>query len=422
MERTSETVKTPLSDSFPWVHDPQRDTFQALVLAQVSNLLVVEQHVIRRVRLLTRASAALVSGSGVFYQYVRNQQLLIPMAIIADATQPPDTFTAGVSGIITVPQVRPLRFGEGVAGYAAEYRETIVIDTRRPHSRFMPTTIAVDAEIFGVYPQILICIPCFHANELIGVLAVAQITNTAPLGDHTLDFLQGIVGQLSLVLAQDHLARSPDDHHRMQQIQEDERKRLARDLHDGPAQSISNAVMSLEYIDRILGEHSDEARIELRRLHARLSHTMRELRTVMFSLRPLALESEGLEVALRHLGDQYGDGALHIQVHCHLHSRLPESLETGIYIIIREAVQNVYKHAEATQCFVEVSQDNQHLSVSIRDSGKGFDYDRVLQSYPHGHSWGLVNMYERARLLNATIAIHTSIGQGTLIELRFTLP
>jgi signal transduction histidine kinase len=152
----------------------------------------------------------------------------------------------------------------------------------------------------------------------------------------------------------------------------------------------------------------------------------KDIRTMMFGLRPLMLESMGLIKTL----EAYVEKLKTDPWETHLvvsgfgdtedeenQIRLPLNAESTIFIIIQEALNNIRKHAEPKNVWIELQRGDRETIVIVRDDGKGFDSRAVAESYTERGSFGLLNMRERARLINATYDLHSQLGQGTTIML-----
>jgi signal transduction histidine kinase len=401
---------------------------QIMVVAHTGPLVAAEPDFAKRVRLLTRAAATVGMGHAALLIYEPITEGLVPLAVVNGLAPTAVPFSGAQSGLTPLPAIASMRLDEGLAGAAATQREPQVVNHVAADPHWQPTLLAPDAAVLGITPHALLALPLVDGEALLGVLEIGQAVGGPAAGfdPRTQDLLRALAAQATLVLT---IERREQDLQRERQravdAQEEERRRLARDLHDGPVQSVANAAMTLEYIDRLLEQRPAEARTEIRQLYTRLTRTMRELRGVLFDLRPLVLETDGLAVALPHLiGRLAAEDGPDIRFACDLPERLPAAVETAIYLVAREALTNVIKHAQATICWVDVSivttdaaTTRREVQVGIRDNGLGFDSDEVLANYPRGESWGMLNMYERARLVTERFAIHSRPNQGTNVEM-----
>lgn len=409
-------------------YDMLRGALQRMLsVTQLSELLVAEPDFARRVRLVTRVAASVGMGMGALLVYEAATEALVPLAVVNGLNPTPVPFSGAHSGLTPLSLIGSLALTEGIAGQVARERAPVFVPDLPADPRWQPAHFAPDAAVLGITPRAIIALPLLEGERLLGVLEVAQSERGAGFDARTIDLLHAVAAQATLILTVEQ--RNQEVHRERQRAvdgQEDERRRLARDLHDGPVQSVANAAMTLEYIDTLLDKQPAKARDELRQLYARLTRTMRDLRGVLFDLRPLALESAGLGAALPHLLERLQtDQGPQLHLICDLPARLSQASETAIYLIVREALTNAIKHAQASECRVELrvlaasdAPDGRPAAqVSIRDNGVGFDSEAVLAHYPHGQSWGLLNMFERARLVTERFAIRSRPGQGTVVEL-----
>ena len=207
---------------------------------------------------------------------------------------------------------------------------------------------------------------------------------------------------------------------RIVEAQEQERTRLAREVHDGPAQALSNAIFQVEVVQRLLDRDEQLARAELAQLREVLSRELRGVRAYLSQLRPPALSDLGLSGAIAEAGDQVAS-ALGIPVHLELDDgvdMLPETVEVVTLRIIQEALQNARKHGQPSEIRVRMARDTAGWVVEVRDDGRGFDADEPpLSGRRH---FGLQFMRERAELIGARFEVRSSPNLGTAV--RMTIP
>ena len=207
---------------------------------------------------------------------------------------------------------------------------------------------------------------------------------------------------------------------RIVEAQEAERSRLAREVHDGPAQALSNAIFQVEVVQRLLDRDERLARQELKQLREVLTRELRGVRAWLSQLRPPLLADLGLSGAIHEAADQIAT-ALNIPVHVELDAAidgLPETVEIVSLRVIQEALQNVRKHAKPSSVKVRMSRDAAGWTVEVRDDGKGFEADDP----PVGgrRHFGLQFMRERAELIGARFDVRSSPDLGTAV--RMTIP
>ncbi|MGD0018750.1 MAG: sensor histidine kinase [Candidatus Limnocylindrales bacterium] len=204
---------------------------------------------------------------------------------------------------------------------------------------------------------------------------------------------------------------------RIVQAQEGERSRLAQEVHDGPAQALSNAIFQVEYIERVLDEDIRVAHNELRFLRELLRRELGEVRTFISQLRPPLLDELGLEGSIMDAVESMAalTGAT---VETDLHApgeQLNPSQQTAVLRIVQEALQNVRKHAGSSHTIVSTKLDATNWILEVSDDGRGFDVGTVAAR--GRRNFGLQFMRERAELIGAHFEVRSRPGGGTVVWL-----
>lgn len=198
-------------------------------------------------------------------------------------------------------------------------------------------------------------------------------------------------------------------------VQEAERKRIARELHDQTSHSLTSLMVGLKMAEAQAPEEMYESIINLKQLS---SQALEQVHKLAMELRPSSLDDLGLAVALRQLTDDYsrtfGIDA-DFQAHGLESKRLPPEVEIAIYRIVQEALTNVAKHAEAKAVSILIETRGTSLVAIVEDNGKGFDVDRVLTSGKKDRKLGLYGMQERTSLIDGTLTIESRPGRGTAV-------
>lgn len=198
------------------------------------------------------------------------------------------------------------------------------------------------------------------------------------------------------------------------EAQEDERKRLSREIHDGPAQMLANVIMRSDLIERVYRERGvEEALTEVKSFKKMVRSALYEVRRIIYDLRPMALDDLGLVPTLRkylQTIEEYHNRAKIEFVNIGLDQRLPPKYEVAIFRLIQESVQNALKHAKATEILVKLEMTKTAINVLIKDDGVGFDLKKA-----HPKSFGLIGMKERVELLEGALNIDTKAGAGTTV-------
>jgi signal transduction histidine kinase len=207
---------------------------------------------------------------------------------------------------------------------------------------------------------------------------------------------------------------------RVVKVVEEERHRIARELHDGVAQTLANAAISIELVTRRAKTDVDGALVDLVDLRARLVDSQKGLRDILFALRPLALEDGGLPAAVEALAKRINgiNGSRVVTRRVDSQRRLASEVEAGAFTVVREAANNAIKTGRAANVAIDVYDDTGAVVVMVEDDGQGFDVASVLQTYSKRGSLGLLQMRESARLIGAQLSLDSSPGQGTRVRLR----
>jgi signal transduction histidine kinase len=210
-----------------------------------------------------------------------------------------------------------------------------------------------------------------------------------------------------------------EEKERIVEVEEDARKKLARDLHDGPTQSIAAIAMRVNYIRRLIETKPQGADEELQKVEELARRTTKEIRHMLFTLRPLVLETQGLAAALKQFAEKMKethDLALTLQFQQGADEMLESHRQGVLFYIVEEAVGNARKHAQAANIYVRLYCREKYFICEIQDDGVGFDVEAVNSNYENRGSLGMVNMRERVALVEGTLHIESVKGKGTKIS------
>lgn len=204
------------------------------------------------------------------------------------------------------------------------------------------------------------------------------------------------------------------------EAQEEERQRLARDIHDGPAQSMANIIVKTELCERLMDIDQKRSKKELQNLKAVVKDTLKDIREIIFDLRPMSLDDLGLIPTL----EKYiYDFSVDTQIETNLdimgsEYKLEPAIEIAVFRIIQESLNNINKHSKATNAKVIIEFTRERVNLSIMDNGIGFNIQEVdkLHSTTTG-GFGLMNIRERVELLDGKLQIKTSPGTGTKLNI-----
>ena len=203
------------------------------------------------------------------------------------------------------------------------------------------------------------------------------------------------------------------------EAQEEERRRISREIHDGPAQMLANILLRADLVDRTFRERSgEEALIEMKSMRSMVRSSLQEVRRIIYNLRPMALDDLGLVPTIRkYLADleEYHKMTITLSEHGSV-DRLASKYEVALFRLIQESVQNAIKHAVAERIHVNIRNERNQVSVSIRDDGVGFDLAKKKEK-----SFGIIGMRERVEMLDGSITINSKIGGGTTVYVKIPL-
>ncbi|MEE8356403.1 MAG: GAF domain-containing sensor histidine kinase [Anaerolineales bacterium] len=204
------------------------------------------------------------------------------------------------------------------------------------------------------------------------------------------------------------------------QVQKEAQRRLARALHDGPTQTVAAIPMQISRARHLLSRDVNAAAEALYQTEELARKTSQQIRHMLFTLRPLVLDSEGLIPALQTMAEKtketFGQTVL-VETDVQLVEQLDMNTQTVIFTIAEEAVNNARKHAKAEHIWVKVKRLQTDLAfLEIEDDGKGFLVDEVMGNYDDRGSLGMLNMRERAELVQGVFHIKSIPGEGTQIQ------
>ncbi len=205
--------------------------------------------------------------------------------------------------------------------------------------------------------------------------------------------------------------------------QEDERKRLARELHDELGQVLGGVVLRAEMLDRLIRSDKPQALEQLNEIKDMVIESSDQMHDLILALRPSALDDLGLVSALRtHAERALKNSDIQFELDAHeLKRRLPPEVETTLFRITQEAMTNVVRHSKASQVWVELACNNGTFKGTIQDNGQGFDYEKVTMNGNGRRRYGLLGMQERVTLCGGEMEINASPGSGTKIFIRIPL-
>ncbi len=202
--------------------------------------------------------------------------------------------------------------------------------------------------------------------------------------------------------------------------QESERLHLARQMHDGPAQSLTNLILQAEICERLLDKDPQRARVELAGLKEAVNQTFRKVREFIFELRPMMLDDLGLNPTIRRYAQDFEATT---GIKCNLtmmgkEQRLPSHTELTVFRTLQTLLSNVQQHANATCVDIVLNLDPQGLVVMVEDDGSGFDPEEVMVNARQRRTMGLITATEQVELLGGEITFDSAPGRGTRAQFR----
>jgi signal transduction histidine kinase len=301
-------------------------------------------------------------------------------------------------------------FGDCLCGKAAQTGEIIICSSTSSTHNF---------EYEGMVEHNHAVLPISNEGQVLGILTL-YLRPGNDLNPAQLDFLKAAANATGAALASQ-LAREEVKRVReksmaqMISYQEDERKRIARELHDQVCQSLSALLLEMQ-------GHSitDESLREMQRgCETRIRGLIDEVRGMAVQLRPAILDDYGLEMALaRYVEDLSSNTGLPIDYQCvrsaEQHGRLHAAVEVGLYRVALEALNNTIRHASATRASVVVIWQNSKFILLIEDDGCGFDYPAIRKDLDR--CLGLIGMEERIALMGGTLRIESALHAGTTVR------
>jgi signal transduction histidine kinase len=254
------------------------------------------------------------------------------------------------------------------------------------------------------------------------VLEVLNKYSGAGFNQEDVRLMSSIAAQAAIALENARLyqqVRQERDH--IIKAQEDVRRELARKLHDGPVQLLSAISMSLDHLERLNEVKPEAVHNEINALRNLVRQATRDARNVLFELRPIILETQGLVAALEEYVNQLRSSES-FDIHFKTIEEVGYDAKVAgtIFSIAQEAINNIKRHANARNVWLLLEPKNNRFIVTVRDDGEGFDVEKIEASYDRRGSFGLINMRERAQLIEAELHIQSrqdAPNRGTTIQL-----
>ncbi len=264
----------------------------------------------------------------------------------------------------------------------------------------------------------IVCVPLRAGYDNFGVLIYGSDRPNAFNQEHS-ELLTAIGVQATIALQNAVLYQSLiEEKQRIINIEDDARRKLASDLHDGPTQNVAALAMRLNYSIKLLEKRPEGVKDELIKLEDIARRTSVEIRQLLFTWRPLVLEAQGLGAALKQLADKMEEThgqRVNVRLIGEIEYLLDRSQQVTLFHIVEEALNNARKHANASQVNVTLSKQDDVALLQVADNGRGFDMDAV-KSNNGRNNLGMINMRERAELIEGSFTIDSKPGIGTTLS------
>jgi len=314
-----------------------------------------------------------------------------------------------------------LKVGEGISGTVAEAGEPILVRDISEDPRTARLDL-VDAEGLKGF----VSVPLRAKNEVLGVMNVASHM-PGHFAKEDMYLLASIGHQLGTAIDQARLYERLNDaresYQRLLQhaltAQEEERKRIARELHDGTSQMLTGLALNLQAamdIAEMKGIKDAMMEKRMKTAHSLAVQTSMEVTKLINDLRPTLLDSLGLAPAIqRYVETWLQPQGIAATVKTRGHERLPSEVEVALFRITQEAVNNIMKHSKAKTVDIDLQCDGEKCVLCIKDDGKGFDVQEITKVEKTGRGVGLFGMKERVSLVGGSCSVQSQPGQGTTI-------
>lgn len=210
---------------------------------------------------------------------------------------------------------------------------------------------------------------------------------------------------------------------RLLEIQEEERSRIAREVHDGPAQYLASSIMRIDFCKKILIKDLEKGLQEIDDLRNTVKKALMEVRGIIFDLRPPYLEEQTLEESIQDLIDTFSEESnIYINFKMLNYDKCNDTLEVGIYRIAQELLNNARKHSNANSINFLIEKGNDYVFINFKDDGIGFDLDKVIgESKVKKVSYGIVGILDRVKYLGGNVDINAINNKGTKYKIKLPI-
>ncbi len=314
-----------------------------------------------------------------------------------------------------------IRRDEGIAGWVFMQRQPTIVHNTATDARHLTR---ID-ESLRFHTAAMVAAPLICKGKPIGVIEVLNKKSGERFTESDQDLLMAFAAQAAVVIENARLYQQVvTERDRLLVLEEQVRRELARELHDGPSQLLAAMTMGLRFLRQVIARQPERIEAEINELERLATQALHQVRNLLFDLRPVALETQGLRAALQVYAERMrkSDGTqLHLDVQ-DLTLHWPPRVEAALFSIIQEAVNNARKHAQPKNIWITAQRQGERMVLSVRDDGCGFDLAEVEQAYAQRGNLGLLNMKERAEIAQAKLHLTSRPGEGTTVTLSVPLP
>lgn len=276
----------------------------------------------------------------------------------------------------------------------------------------------------------MVCVSLLREGEMIGILNAFTIGEPRAFTNEEMLLLRGLSAQAALAIANARLYAEVKQQEQARAVllrqtitaQEDERMRIARELHDETSQDITALMVGLDTANLVAQTDARKARTQLETTRGIAKNMLGGIHRLIADLRPSLLDHRGLVPAIAWYGDKrLKPLGIELHLETNLEERLPPLMETCLFRIVQESMTNVIRHAQATQVVVRLMRQDNYIAVRLSDNGSGFDVNTVAVPDEAGKGFGLQGMRERVSILAGEFDIQSNPGCGTTITIRVPL-
>ncbi len=313
-----------------------------------------------------------------------------------------------------------IKSDEGIAGWVFTRKQPVIVHDVALDPRFLDR---IDKS-FKFRTTAMVAVPLLHKNNPIGVIEIINKQSGEQFNEDDQELLMAFAAQSAVLIENARLYEQVvAERDRLLAVEEEVRHELARELHDGPSQLLSAIIMGLKFLKQVIERQPGRAATELTELERLTNQALHQIRNMLFDLRPVALETQGLCAAIQIYAERQIEGNpvhLHIDAEAQPIRFLPR-VEAAAFSIIQEAVGNAQKHARPKNIWVNIKKTADTLTLSVRDDGRGFDMNAIEAAYGQRGSLGLLNMKERAEICHGKLTIDSKPSKGTQVTLTIPL-